>query len=280
MEAQGYKTINMRKSNYIILILVLLIHSCALKKEYVIGDNKGVTSKKIVKTINQNKNTFTTIQARARIDYSSKNKIKTNTATIRILAGEKIWISAPIGAIRMLITKDSIQYYNKLERNYIKADFSYIENILGIGVSYDMLENLLFGFPVIELSSKDFDKKLNKDDNQTDNLLRSYIFKKEIEFDSDQLTGIFYINPYNFRLNSQKFYKEINNASPISQPQQTFSINYKNYNKINTSAYAKNILFLDWKNKTINIEMRSVVIDKKLNIPFKIPKGYKKIKID
>ncbi len=270
----------MKKTNYIFLLVIILLHSCALKKEYIIGDNRGVTSKKIVKNINENQNIFKTIQARARIDYSSKNKIKTNTVTIRILSGEKIWISAPIGAIRLLITKDSIKYYNKLERNYIKADFSYIENILGINVSYEMLENLLFGYPVADLESKDFNKKLNKDNSLRPNLLRSYIFKKAIDLDNYLLTGVFYINPYNFRLNSQIFYKEENNISAASKPQETFSINYKNYSKINQSSYPKNILFLDWNNKTINIEMKSVVVDKRLNIPFKIPNGYKRIKID
>jgi len=41
----------MKYINSILLTLVFLFTSCALKKEYVIGDNKGVTSKKIVKAI-------------------------------------------------------------------------------------------------------------------------------------------------------------------------------------------------------------------------------------
>ena len=275
----------MKYINSILLTLVFLFTSCALKKEYVIGDNKGVTSKKIVKTIEQNQNKFTSLQARARIDYSSNNKIKTNTVTIRILAGEKVWISAPLGAIRLLITKDSIKYYNKLERNYIKTDFSYIEDLLGLNVTYDMLEKLLFGQPVLELGSRDFEKKLNNENNQNSDKLRSYVFKKKVNFDNNQFIGLFYINPYNFKLNSQKFFKEqdsikVADKSKMFKSPQTFSINYKNYTTINKEVYPKRILFLDSNNKSINIDMKSVVINKKLNIPFRIPRGYNQINVD
>jgi hypothetical protein len=275
----------MKRSKYLILIIILGFSSCALKKEYVIGDSKRVTAKKIVKIINENEHDIKTFQARARIDYFRKNKVKTNTATIRILSGEKIWISAPLGAIRLLITNDSIKYYNKLERNYIKTSFSYIENIIGLNITYEMLEKLLFGQPVLALSPKDFAKKLNMENSQYEDKLRSYIFKKLIDYEGTQLQGLFYVNPYNFKLNSQKFFDyndkittSIDAASNDSQ--KTFSINYKAYNSINKHIYPRKILFLDWNNKSINIDMKSVIIDKKLNIPFRIPKGYTQVIVD
>jgi len=275
----------MKKSKYLILIIILGVSSCALKKEYVIGDSKRVTAKKIVKIINENEDDIKTFQARARIDYFRKNKVKTNTVTIRILSGEKIWISAPLGAIRLLITNDSIKYYNKLERNYIKTSFSYIENIIGLNITYEMLEKLLFGQPVLALSPKDFAKKLNMENSQYEDKLRSYIFKKLIDYEETQIQGLFYINPYNFKLNSQKFFDyndkittSINADSNDSQ--KTFSINYKDYNSINKHIYPRKILFLDWNNKSINIDMKSVIIDKKLNIPFRIPKGYSQVIVD
>jgi len=275
----------MKKSKYLILIIILGVSSCALKKEYVIGDSKRVTAKKIVKIINENEDDIKTFQARARIDYFRKNKVKTNTVTIRILSGEKIWISAPLGAIRLLITNDSIKYYNKLERNYIKTSFSYIENIIGLNITYEMLEKLLFGQPVLALSPKDFAKKLNMENSQYEDKLRSYIFKKLIDYEETQLQGLFYINPYNFKLNSQKFF-DYNDKITTSinadsnDNQKTFSINYKDYNSINKHIYPRKILFLDWNNKSINIDMKSVIIDKKLNIPFRIPKGYSQVIVD
>ena len=275
----------MKRSKYLILIIILGVSSCALKKEYVIGDSKRVTAKKIVKIINENEDDIKTFQARARIDYFRKNKVKTNTATIRILSGEKIWISAPLGAIRLLITNDSIKYYNKLERNYIKTSFSYIENIIGLNITYEMLEKLLFGQPVLALSSKDFAKKLNMENSKYEDKLRSYIFKKLIDYEETQLQGLFYINPYNFKLNSQKFF-DYNDKITTSinadsnDNQKTFSINYKDYNSINKHIYPRKILFLDWNNKSINIDMKSVIIDKKLNIPFRIPKGYSQVIVD
>ena len=275
----------MKRSKYLILIILIGFSSCALKKEYVIGDSKRLTAKKIVKIINENENDIKTFQARARIDYFRKNKVKTNTATIRILSGEKIWISAPLGAIRLLITNDSIKYYNKLERNYIKTSFAYIENIIGLNINYEMLEKLLFGQPALALSPKDFAKKLNLENSQYEDKLRSYIFKKLIDYEGTQLQGLFYVNPYNFKLNSQKFFdyndKITTSIDAVSNDsQKTFSINYKAYNSVNKHIYPSKILFLDWNNKSINIDLKSVIIDKKLNIPFRIPKGYSQVIVD
>ena len=46
----------MKRSKYLILIILIGFSSCALKKEYVIGDSKRLTAKKIVKIINENEN--------------------------------------------------------------------------------------------------------------------------------------------------------------------------------------------------------------------------------
>ena len=94
-----------------------------------------------------------------------------------------------------------------------------------------------------------------------------------------------YFNPYNFKLNSQKFFEEMDSIKAADKPRmlknsQTFSINYKNYTTINKEVYPKRILFLDSNNKSINIDMKSVVINKKLNIPFRIPRGYNQINVD
>ena len=65
----------MKRSKYLILIILIGFSSCALKKEYVIGDSKRLTAKKIVKIINENENDIKTFQARARIDYFRKKCI-------------------------------------------------------------------------------------------------------------------------------------------------------------------------------------------------------------
>ena len=54
----------------------------------------------------------------------------------------------------------------------------------------------------------------------------------------------------------------------------------KSLSLYNSSQVCYNILFLDSNNKSINIDMKSISINKKLNIPFRIPRGYNQINID
>ena len=57
----------MKFSKFLTILLLLGVSSCALKKEYVIGDNKRVTAKKIVKNINDNKHEINTFQLKYQV---------------------------------------------------------------------------------------------------------------------------------------------------------------------------------------------------------------------
>ena len=59
--------------------------------------------------------------------------------------GEAIWLSAPLGMAKGLITKDKVQVYNKLNNTYFEGDYSISEKYLGVHLGFEALENLLLG---------------------------------------------------------------------------------------------------------------------------------------
>ena len=123
----------------IFLLSFFILSSCSLlyntSKENN-NSNRKFTPKKSIRNANNNFNSIEYIQAKAKVSFRDNNKIKSNTITMRILADEKIWINASLGAARILIDSDSVKYYNKIEKNYFKSDINYISDKIGFDLNF------------------------------------------------------------------------------------------------------------------------------------------------
>ena len=85
--------------------------------------------------------------------------MKSNTVTFRISSDEKLWINAALGAARILIDKDSIKYYNKIEKNFFVTDFDYVNNKIGIEANFQILQSLLLGILIEKFSPSSLFKR-------------------------------------------------------------------------------------------------------------------------
>ena len=53
--------------------------------------------------------------------------------------------------VRLKITPEKVQMYNKIDRTYFDGDFNLIEDFLGVELSFTHIENLLFGHTIFQL---------------------------------------------------------------------------------------------------------------------------------
>ena len=83
-----------------------------------------------------------------------------------------------------------------------------------------------------------------------------------------------FFNPVNFSLNKQLLNSYENNK--------LLQIQYGNYQKIKEQLIPKKIVIKALENKdnftVIDIEFKSLVLNKQITTPFRIPSGYKSIK--
>ena len=83
-----------------------------------------------------------------------------------------------------------------------------------------------------------------------------------------------FFNPVNFSLNKQLLNSYENNK--------LLQIQYGNYQKIKEQLLPKKIVIKALENKdnftVIDIEFKSLVLNKQITTPFRIPSGYKSIK--
>ena len=87
MEAQEFR-ITMR--NYILILIVLFICSCSVKKNVLPGDIKKYSAKKVLRNANKTIKNFKNLQTKARVTVTNKGRDKSNNLNIRISKDKKL----------------------------------------------------------------------------------------------------------------------------------------------------------------------------------------------
>tara|TARA_B100000902_G_scaffold3485_1_gene4426 strand:+ start:1108 stop:1863 length:756 start_codon:yes stop_codon:yes gene_type:complete len=247
----------------IFLLSFVFLSSCSLfynASTHNLESSKKFSPKKSIRTANNNINSIEYIQAKAKVSFRDNNKMKSNTITLRIAADEKIWINASLGAARILIDNDSIKYYNKIEKNYFASDINYINNKIGFESNFEILQNLILGILIHKFEPSSLYKR-------TEN---SYIFKDDkFLLNSNVIQSIVSISPFNFRVLKHSFAYQNN----------FFEVLYDDYTTVDDQILPTKIRFTNNGLESLYIEIKSISSLEKINIPFRIPKNYKRIKL-
>jgi hypothetical protein len=222
--------------------------------------NPKLSVKQILKNHNKQRANFETLQAKVKIEYTQNTQSISQPVTIRILKDQVIWINALLNVVRLKITPNKIQFYNKLDQTYMDSDFSVISNLLGTEFTFDQLQKLLFGELI-------HDFKPNRYIKQRD--LKSYALSLKRP---SVLEVMYKINPSYFKLNSQTIQNRSNN--------QVLQVNYKAYQSVSGLVLPKAIHVLAQQNLEqveVKLNIKSLSLNSPLRFPFKVPSGYKLI---
>ena len=248
----------------ILLLSIFSLSSCSLlynASKNADQNSKKYSAQKSIRSTNKKVNSIEYIQAKAKVSLRDNKKMKSNTVTFRISSDEKLWINAALGAARILIDDDSIKYYNKIEKNFFITDFSYLNDKIGIKTNFEILQNLLLGIVVEKFSPSSLIKK-TKD---------TYIFKEnQFILDSKAVESTLTISPYNFTIIKQTF----------STDENLFEVIYDDYIKLEDQLLPKKIRFINNGVENFNLEIKSISSLDKINIPFRVPKNYKRIELE
>ncbi len=245
-------------------LFVFLTLTLACKSNKILAEGRldaNLSAKTIIRSHYQNSLRFKTLRGKMKIDYSDGETSQGLSVSVRIEKDTAIWLSAPLGMVKVYITPQRVSFYNKLENEYFDGNFEYLSNLLGTDLDFDKVQNLLLGQAMVDM-------RLNKYEVSITGENYALKPKNTIEF----FKILFEIEPKNFKMASQI----------ISQPSKNrlLDINYKNYQKINKWILPNQIIIVaseGMKRNTIEIEYRNMEFDEPVSFPYKIPKGFKEI---
>jgi len=257
----------MKKIIFPIVVLIFSFTSCKTKK--AITNNTTTNNmyiSKIIENYNQNNFNKNTLRATLKAKYKGKSSLPSVNASLRLEKDKVIWISLSKSIFslgKLMITPNRVQFYNKFDRTYFDGDFSLLSDFLGTDVNFDQVQNIFLGEAIFDLNEKDYNILQKENEIQ-------FIPKKENKL----FSVLFLLDGKTFKTNKQEIRQEEDNK--------ILSIKYNGFENIDNVYFPKNIYIVAKDNKhlnTVNIDYKNVVFDSSLNFPFKIPNGYKEIKL-
>lgn len=249
----------------LLLIIPFVLISCGSNKTITNrADIVQMSSKKVLK--NHKKNNFdrTTLSGDLKVSIDKSGRSQSMNVKMKIKKDSIIWFSGTVFGFpvaKAIITPDRVSYYIKINKKYFDGGYSEVEKILGAKLDFTMLQNLLLGDAISKMDAKDYDSKV---DQQAHLLTPTQ---------GNALADILlWIHPINYKIEKQEV--------RTFEKDRFLSIEYNNYTKIDeTSIPGKvSIVVKDAKNNArIDMDYRSIQLDEKISVPYKIPSGYKRI---
>jgi hypothetical protein len=266
-----------------LVILGIFVVSCKVQEKENVKVKVKIrprSPKYLVKKLKENEFNFNTISAKAAVTYNNGTKKSSFKTHVRIKKDSAIWMSiTPLLGIemaRVLITKDTVKFINRADKEYFIGDFQYLNKLFGADLDYQMMEALLIG------NSLDFDEK-NRLNSRVDRKKDLYYLstekkrkvKKELKKDKEKLkqqAQVLWLNPLNYKI------EELLLTSP--ETDRSLRGVYADYQEVDDQLAPHQINFeLESKSSNkIDLKYNKFSVGKSLIFPFKISSKYVQIK--
>jgi len=251
-----------------IISISLVLFSCGGSKMVSKSNtaNSSLSSKNIIKTHQAASPDFSTLAARMYVVYENGKDLHSITVSLRMEKEKKIWLKASLLGVtlaKVLITQESVSYYETISNTYFEGDFSLLSTWLGTEIDFQKAQAILLGQSIFDLDSKyKSSVVVNKYKLQPKTQAANFIYS-------------LFLNHDNFKISSET----------VSQPEdeRMFTVNYGKYQKIAGGYYPSQIKITATQkdSKTqIAIKYKKIDYNAPIRFPFRIPKGYEEIQLN
>ena len=242
-----------------IVFVFLFIQACSTKKQ--ISSNVPldiVKTSEIIKNTKRAEVKFDNLRNRVKVDYNDGKSIQTVILSLRASEDENLWISASmiVPIAKVFITNERIVFYEKFQKTYINQEIDKIMRAAGIKRPVELLQNLLFGRPLSDITKGDWDRIENSN---------YYVIQSK-----SGIQNTVFINPESFQLQQQRVYLPL-----ISS---LLTIDYGNFKRIDENLVPTSVRITSMRGSdviSINLEYSQYDFPDNLTFPMDIPEGYK-----
>ena len=255
-----------QRIKFFLILSVFFLFGC--KSITVLPTNKPISNVNInglIDKINTNSLKFKNLKSRIRVSYDDGKNKDQIIVQLRLKSNEIIWLSATmlVPIAKVIILQDKFRFYEKFQKTFLEGDISDINSLLKVKINYKKIENILLGRSFVELNNYSW-KQISSSKN--------YILVSKGR--KNLFSPTLFFNPVNFLLEEQRIF--------LPDISEVLRIQYSNYIKIGDNNIPQKIrmsLIYEGILRSIEIDFNNITFSEKLNFPFEIPKGYKKLDI-
>ena len=273
-------------------VFLLFLFSCKAPKEVVKEKVKlaHLSTKELLEKLEVNEFKFETLSTKADITFIDEKETSFK-ANLRIRKDSAIWMSITpalgIEMARVLITKDSLMFMDRIHNKYFVGDFAFINKKFDVDMDYNMLEALLVGnsieFEKDEKIRTSIDRKKDFYFIGTERKRKvKRDIKKDLKKDKEVIKNqsqILWIYPETYKIAELLLIDPDKNQSLSG-----FFTNHKPLTNSEDSLVTEQIFPFNLsfnieskKNLKIDVEYSKVTLNKELNLSFKIPEKYEQV---
>ena len=103
-----------------------------------------------------------TLDAKLKVNFDNEKTNQSLSVSMKIKKDEVIWLKGTkfITIFKAEITPTSVRYYSSFFKNYFEGDFSMIEQLLGVKINFEQLQNLFLGQSLLNVKEEDQDVEI------------------------------------------------------------------------------------------------------------------------
>ncbi|HEY4652559.1 MAG TPA: DUF4292 domain-containing protein [Pontibacter sp.] len=247
----------MNKSLLCCLLALVVLAGC--KKEVVPTDAATVTE--TVGRVSVQNIDFNYLTAKGQLKLEGNGETTTSGYTLRIKKDSVIWVSVQPGlgieAARLKVTQDSVLFVNRIHREVLATDYSYLSNKFKVDMNYDVLQAILLGNYQAEGQEKVMDAAQAQHIQQ---------LRTSLLFD-------FFISRENQKL------QQLNVTD--RQTHNTITVKYNNFQEVGQVAFAHQMAAEVQQAGQLAVftlnHSKVTITNEVLSFPFAVPAGYKRL---
>lgn len=273
------------KSTFILVILSLILvfvgTQCKTKPKRktlhidagpATSSNPVGNADSLLLSILQSNNPCNWYSAKAEVEIKSKKQKQSFSASIRLRKDSAIWVSITpalgIEAIRVLLTKDSVSYFDRIHNEYFTGDYNIVKQTLKIEAGYQLIQALILGNSYLHYPPDLYGSAL-----ENGYWMLSSRKKRQIKRNTEL--------PVPEILFQEIFFNPVTNKIARTylqdyRPIRRFDVAYSGFLDVDgiiTPTIVSVKASAD-DDVEIYLELSKIVMNKPLNLPYKIPEGY------
>ncbi len=233
-----------------------------------VSESTASQSKSVLNIVNghyKNAPDFKTAFIKGNTNYQGKGQNLNATTEIRIEKDKQILLTVKFlgfTVAKALITKDKVQYYEKMNSAYFEGDYRMLSQWLGTDLDFQKVQNLLLGHAINDLNKEKLVASLEEGLHKLEST------------NTKGLESTYYFEDEDLLLKKEALTQKKQNRS--------ITISYPNYQKVQNITLPTEINIDAEQEKTIhlNIVYNQVTFNEELSFPYSVPSNYKRININ
>lgn len=258
-----------------IVITVLLSTSCGHIKKLNNFFPQSIEAPALRDSIENAYWKYDNFQAKFSVDYESPDGTMNFSGTLRVLHDSLLWISISPGlgleAVRMLCTPDSVKILNRVDKNYVIGTYGWLQKKFSIQLNFKMLEAIfatrLFVFQ--QYNGQAFPAGFRVKDAPN---------FYSLQFPENITTTTQFRQLITLRKSDYRIIK-----TDVVDGARNFALVYSDFFKDSGFQVPRHIYFSfieGAKFYRINLTYNRIKFDRKIKMPFKISKRYRRLMIE